>query len=91
MFQNHLIQMLLSTFTANQNFPYISFGEALEMHVALQPFPELVLDTHVCCCHLYCHMDAFVLRTEKSTFNFFAVFQDSVQLVYTINVRYDKD
>jgi len=47
MFQNLSIQMLHTTFIANQRFPHtFHMGETLEMHASLRPFSELVLESN---------------------------------------------
>ena len=63
--------------------PYISNGEALEMHMLLQPFPELESQiAHVRCWYLNCHHTHLV--GWKSYCLIFTGFQDSAQLVHII-------
>jgi len=40
------LNALHNIYSQSKISPYISYGEALEMHVSLQPFPELALESN---------------------------------------------
>jgi len=44
--------------------PYISYGEALEVHALLQPFPELVLESN----HLMPSLSLLIIWLAKKSF-----------------------